>query len=127
MGCVGRWGNSDMSAAWPYDWKAFPTDEMTLTLLEAACNINPDTEHTELMRFLDMTAGPIKSVTMNGIEYDSVEDALADHEHETPPVLEIEREPGHEPHSEHTTIISLIWEIRRLRDGGTATPEPDDG
>lgn len=88
---------------------------MTLTLLESACNINPDTEHTELQRFLSMTAGPVKCVTMNGIEYESVDAALADHDYDEPPVLEIEREPGDEPHSEHTVIVSLIAEIRRLR------------
>ena len=100
---------------WPYDWEPFPTDEMTLTLLESACNINPDTEHTELQRFLNMTGGPVKSVEMDGIEYPSVEAALADHEHDEPPVLTIEVEPGDEPHSEHSVIISLIAEIRRLR------------
>lgn len=103
-------------SSWPYSWEPFPTDEMTLTLLEAACNINPDTGHTELMRFLDMTAGPIKSVTVNGIEYETVEDALADNdEHDSAPVLDIERESGHEPHSQNSVIISLIAEIRRLR------------
>ncbi len=102
--------------AWPYDWEPFPTDEITLTLLESACNINPDTEHTELFRFLDMTAGPIKSVNMNGIEYESVEAALADHEYDTTPILDIEREPGHEPHCPTSVIISLIAELRRLRE-----------
>jgi len=102
---------------WPYDWKPFPTDEMTLTLLESACNINPDTEHTELQRFLEMTAGPIKSVEMNGIEYESEDAALADHDGDLPPILTIEREPGDEPHSAHSVIISLIAEIRRLRAG----------
>lgn len=102
-------------SAWPYEWTPFPTDEMSLTLLEAACNINEDTGHTELQRFLNMTAGPVKSVEMDGIEYDSVEAALADHDYDTPPILTIEREPGHEPHTEHSVIISLIAEIRRLR------------
>lgn len=100
---------------WPYDWESFPTDEMTLTLLESACNINPDTGHTELGRFLDMTSGPIKSVSMNGIEYDSEQEALAAHEYETPAVLEIEVEPGDEPYAQTSVIISLIAEIRRLR------------
>lgn len=102
-------------AEWLYEWEPFPTDEMTLTLLESACNINPDTEHTELQRFLEMTAGPIKSVTMNGIEYESVEAALADHDYDESPVIEIDREAGDRPHSEHTVIVSLIAEIRRLR------------
>ena len=101
--------------SWLYSWEPFPTDEVTLTLLEAACNINPDTDHTELQRFLQMTAGPIKSVEMNGIEYESIEAALADHDYGEIPTLTIEREPGHEPHSEHSVIISLITEIRRLR------------
>lgn len=101
---------------WPYEWEPFPTDEMTLTLLESACNINEDTGHTELMRFLDMTAGPIETVSMNGIEYDTVDEALADHEYETPALLEIDRAPGDEPHSETSVILSLIAEIRRLRE-----------
>lgn len=97
-------------------WERFPTDEMNLTLLEAACNINEDTGHTELQRFLSMTGGPITAVTMNGIVYDSVDEALADvDDNYGPPILEIECAPGDEPHSEHTVIISLIEEIRRLR------------
>jgi hypothetical protein len=89
---------------------------MTLTLLESACNINPDTGHTELVRFLEMTAGPVSSVSMYGIEYESVDAALADHDYDSSPVLEIERKPGHEPHSENSVILSLIAEIRRLRE-----------
>lgn len=102
-------------SAWPYDWGPFPTDEMSLTLLEAACNINEDTGHTELLRFLYMTAGPIKTVSMGGIEYESAEAALADYEYDTPAILEIDREPGDEPHSQTSVILSLIAEIRRLR------------
>ena len=97
-------------------WERFPTDEMNLTLLEAACNINEDTGHTELQRFLSMTGGPITSVTMNGILYDSVDEALADvDDNYGPPMLEIECAPGDEPHSEHTVILSLIEEVRRQR------------
>jgi hypothetical protein len=107
-------------SAWPYEWQSFPMDEMTLTLLEAACNINPDTGHTELFRFLDMTAGPIKSVSISGIEYESVDAALADYEYDTPAVLEIEHELGGEPHSVNTVILSLVAEVRRLRGEPTA-------
>lgn len=97
-------------------WARFPTDEVSLTMLEAACRINPDSGHSELQRFLNMTGGDVVSVTMNGIVYDSVDEALADvDENYGPPILEVEREPGKEPHSEHTVIISLIEEIRRLR------------
>lgn len=95
-------------------WERFPTDEVSLTMLEAACNINPDTGHTELRRFLDMTGGEVTSVTMNGIVYGSVEEALADAEEGYgPPILEVEHDKA--PHSEHTIIVSLIEEIRRLR------------
>lgn len=94
----------------------FPLDETTLTLLAAACEINPDSGHTELMSFLEMTAGPITSVEMNGIEYESVEAALEDADPDDgAPILTINRAPGDEAHTEHTVILALIAEIRRLR------------
>ena len=78
----------------------FPTDETTLTLLEAACRINPDSGHTELQSFLDM-GSRVKSTTL-----------LEDIE---PPVYFVEHEPGFEPWSETQVIGALIAEIRRLR------------
>lgn len=97
------------------DWERFPTDEVSLTMLEAACNINPDTGHTELQRFLDMTGGDITGVTLDGVEevFPDVDSALEAWGFDDPPVLTVERDKA--PHSEHTVILSLIEEIRRHR------------
>lgn len=104
-------------------WERFPTDEVSLTMLEAACNINPDTGHTELGRFLDMTGGDVVSVTIDGAEdvvFPDVETALEEWGFpDDPPVLYVERDKP--PHSEHTVIISLIEEIRRLRESNTGS------
>lgn len=88
-------------------WERFPTDEVSLTMLEAACGINEDTGHTELQRFLVMTGGPVTRVTneATGEVYPDEEDG--------PPVFFVEHDKP--PHSEHTVILSLIEEIRRLR------------
>lgn len=106
-----------------HTWERFPTDEFSLALLEAACNVNPDSGHTELGRFLDLGT-VVKSVTMNGIVYDSVEEALADAEDDDAPILDVEHEEGSAPHSPHTVIISLIEEIRRLREASNQDRDP---
>jgi len=95
----------------------FPLDDTTLALLDAACQINPDSGHTELQRFLNMTAGPVVSVTNEetGEDYPDLESALADHDGGDDPTFFVERERGQEPHSEHTVIRALIAEILRLR------------
>lgn len=97
------------------DWERFPTDEVSLTMLESACNINPDSGHTELQRFLDMTGGDITGVTLDGVEevFPDVASALEAWGFDDPPILTVERDKP--PHSEHTVIVSLIEEIRRGR------------
>lgn len=80
----------------------FPTDETTLTLLIAACRINPDTEQTHLHDFLDMGAR-VKSSDLISDEDDPV------------PVYMVEHEPGYEPFSETQVIITLAEEILRMR------------
>lgn len=98
------------------DWERFPTDEVSLTMLAAACEINPDTGHTELGRFLEMTGGPVTSVTneATGDIFSSLDEAVEAWDEEEPPVFYVEHDKP--PHSEHTVIISLIEEIRRLSD-----------
>lgn len=78
----------------------FPVDDTTLELLLAACRINPDSGHTELMTFLDF--GTVeKSRTL-------VEDGPT-------PIYEVEYEEGREPFSPHGVIVALVQEIQRLR------------
>lgn len=78
----------------------FPTDETTLTLLEAACKMNPDSGQTHLQDFLNM-GSRVKEETQ--IEWSD------------PPVYLIEYEEGYRPWSEHEVIVALIAEIRRFR------------
>lgn len=78
----------------------FPTDETTLTLLVAACEINPDTGQTHLHDFLDMGTR-VKSVTQ--IEWSE------------PPVFEVEHEEGFAPFSPQHVIITLARELLELR------------
>jgi hypothetical protein len=82
----------------------FPTDETTLTLLMAACRINPDSGQTELHSFLDM-----------GTRIKSTEDISYRFEGEGAPVFMVEYEPGYAPWSETQVIIALSEEILRLR------------
>ena len=104
-------------------WERFPTDEVSLTMLEAACNINPDTGHTELRRFLDMTGGEVTGVTLDGVEgvFPDEASALEAWGFDSPPILTVEHDKP--PHSEHTVIISLVEEIRRLRASNTGTEQ----
>lgn len=97
------------------DWPRFPTDEMSLRGLIEACSMNEDTGRTHLMDYLDMTA-VVKSVRNEetGEKFSSMEEALEAADDGTP-VFFVEHEPGSEPHSEHTVIISLAEEILRLR------------
>jgi uncharacterized protein YehS (DUF1456 family) len=79
----------------------FPTDDATLVMLIAACEINPDTGQTHLHQFLDMGTRE-KSRTqiddMGGI-----------------PVFDVEYEEGYEPFSEHQVIRTLAGEILEMR------------
>jgi hypothetical protein len=84
----------------------FPTDETTLTLLIAACNINPDTGRTHLMDFLDMGAR-VKSETL--IEEGGPFGC---------PVYEVEYEEGYEPFSEQQVIQTLAQELLACRSVG---------
>ena len=95
------------------DWQRFPTDEITLRLLTEACRINEDTGRTHLDDFLHMGTR-LKSAEEGGVTYGSVDEALADSLAETPLVY-VEYEPGFEPHSPQTVIISLVEESQRLR------------
>ena len=95
------------------DWTRFPTDDLTLGLLAESCRLNPDTGRSHLDDFLHMGTR-VATVEEGGVSYDTVDEALADSMQETP-VLYVEYEPGFEPHSPHTVIISLIEEILRLR------------
>jgi hypothetical protein len=83
----------------------FPVDDTTLLLLDAACQINPDSGHTELMSFLDM-GSRVKSETLENPE--EVEEGGV-------PIYLVEYEEGYEPFGEHDAIRALIAEIRRLR------------
>jgi hypothetical protein len=78
----------------------FPVDDTTLVLLAAACQMNPDSGHTELMTFLDMGTR-VKSETL--IEGGEV------------PTYFVEHEPGYEPFSPHEVIRALVAEVQRLR------------
>ena len=95
------------------DWQRFPTDDVTLGMLVEACSINEATGRTHLDDFL-MMGTKVASVEEGGVKYDTEDEALADSLAETP-VLYVEYEPGREPHSPQTVIISLVEEILRLR------------
>lgn len=81
----------------------FPTDETTLTLLIAACEINPDTGRTHLMDFLEMGAR-VKSETLVDGE-----------EGESGAVYFVEHEEGYEPFSPHHVIKTLACELLAVR------------
>ena len=85
--------------------RTFPTDEVTLALLRAACSINDDTGRTHLQDFLDFGSQPIRSTLLNAGEVEAGGVAI----------YEIEHAPGTEPFSEHGVIAALIDEIERLR------------
>ena len=95
-------------------WKRFPTDELSLSLLAEACRINEDTGRTHLQDFLHMGTR-VRSVESGGVTYGTVDEALEADMGDEPPILFVEHEPGFEPHSEHTVILSLIECIERLR------------
>jgi hypothetical protein len=86
----------------------FPVDNTTLALLEAACNINPDTGRTHLMDFLSM-GEEVKSRTLLMEEGDLGLGIVA-------PVYEVEFEEGREPWSVNSVILALVAEVRRLRE-----------
>jgi len=79
----------------------FPLDDTTLVLLDAACQMNPDTGQTHLHDFLRM-GERVKSSTLlddsGGI-----------------PIYEVEFEDGYAPWSEQSVIRALVTEVQRLR------------
>lgn len=83
------------------DWPRYPTDEMSLRLLIEACTINDETGQTHLQDFLLMG-------TVEKSRTDITED-------DGPRIYEVEYEPGKEPHSPQTVIVSLAEELLRLR------------
>lgn len=84
----------------------FPTDETTLTLLVAACEINPDTGQSHLLDFLDMgTRERSRTIVSDGVDED--EDGM---------IVHVEYEPGFEPYSPQQVIVALVDEVRRLRE-----------
>jgi hypothetical protein len=89
----------------------FPTDEVTLTLLIAACEINPDTGRTHLMDFLGMGTR-VKSDTL------TEEDGPCGY-----PVYEREYEEGYAPFSEHQVIATLARELLAARRPGSSGGE----
>ena len=92
----------------PDDPHAFPTDEATLILLMAACEINPDTERTHLMDFLDMGTR-IKAQTLIE-EGDESLGGMAG-----APVYFVEHEEGYAPYSPNHVIRTLAQEVLDLR------------
>jgi hypothetical protein len=74
----------------------FPTDEVTLTLLISACEINPDTGQTHLHDFLSM-GSRVKSVEQT--------------QWSDPPVFEVEHEEGFAPFSPQQVIATLAQEL----------------
>lgn len=84
----------------------FPTDDTTLTLLIAACEINPDTGRSHLMDFLDMGAR-VKSETL-------VEDGEGTWFGDAP-VYIVEHEEGYEPFSPNEVIRTLARELMAAR------------
>jgi hypothetical protein len=85
----------------------FPTDDVTLLLLDAACQMNPDSGHTELTSFLEM-GSRVKSEAL-------LDDGLV-------PSYFVEHEEGYEPWSPHEVIRALVAEVQRLR----THPEPTE-
>lgn len=88
----------------------FPLDDATLILLAAACEINPDSGHTELHSLLGMGA-VVKSSEDITHEIGDGEGA---------PVYYVEYEEGREPFSETQVIRCLVAEIQRLRASGSS-------
>jgi hypothetical protein len=78
--------------------------------------MNEETGRTHLQDYLDMTTR-IKFVTNeeSGETFPDMESAQEAHDGIGIPVFLVEHEPGTEPHSEHTVIISLAEELLRLQ------------
>ena len=89
----------------------FPTDDATLVMLIAACEINEDTGRTHLHDFLDMGTR-IKSSELISAEDDFV------------PVYDVEYEKGYEPFSEHQVIATLARELMACRAQGVLEEPP---
>jgi hypothetical protein len=86
----------------------FPTDDATLVMLIAACEINPDTGRTHLFDFLDM-GSVIKSVE------DITEETFGEDDEEGARVYFVEHEDGREPFSPHDVIRTLAQTILNMR------------
>lgn len=84
----------------------FPTDDTTLTMLIAACEINPDTGRTHLVDFLEMGARVKSCERTEGGAGTWFGDA---------PVYEVEYEEGAEPFSPHEVIRTLAQELMVAR------------
>jgi len=76
----------------------FPLDDVTLELLAASVQMNPDTGQTHLHDFLRM-----------GEQVES-ETPISDG------VSEVVFKEGYEPWSEHDVILALVREVQRLRE-----------
>lgn len=85
----------------------FPTDEMTLRMLIAACEINPDTGRTHLGDFLDMGTRRQSQELVGGSEDPEDGDA---------PVYMVEYEEGYAPFSAQHVIRTLAQEILDMRE-----------
>jgi hypothetical protein len=95
----------------------FPLDDATLVMLAAACEINPDSGHTELHAFLDMGTR-IKTQTLVD-EGDPDIGGMPG-----APVYEVEYEAGFAPFSENDAIRALVAEIQRLRAANSQLHDP---
>lgn len=101
-----------------HDWTRYPTDEMSLRLLIAACSINEATGQTHLHDFLDMGTVIESETLLSGDPDPDAGDA---------PVYFVEYAEGKAPHSPHSVIISLAEEILRLQQvADTRQPETKD-
>jgi len=89
----------------------FPTDDVTLTMLIAACEINEETGRTHLLDFLDM-----------GTRAQFAEDISHEvfGEEGGPPVYEVEYEEGYEPFSPTQVIATLARELMACRSGAAS-------
>lgn len=86
----------------------FPTDETTLTLLIAACNINPDTGRTHLMDFLNFGSIVKSEELLEG------PDPMGG----DVPTYFVEFEEGTSPFSPNQVIRTLAEELLEIRARG---------
>jgi hypothetical protein len=112
-------------------WSRFPTDEMSLRGLIEACTGNDETGRTHLLEYLDMTAR-VKSVKNEATgetfpDMDSALEASSVYDQDGAPIFFVEHEPGTEPHSPQTVIVSLAEALLALQAELEAAAERERG